>query len=140
MPTPTTAATNGLPAAQILRSTTADRIEKSQFIKLTAVKSGTSKKSGNRKLIAQSVSVDKAAPDRTKYTSTMEFLPGKRLKLSCSCSDFMFRWEFALFTRGAADIIYGNGDPPADKNPNLKPGCCKHLVAVLSKAQEKGLV
>ncbi len=134
------AARTGFSAARILRATPPDRIERSSFIKLTSVKTGVSKSSGKRKIIAQSVSIDKKSPDRTKYVSSVEFHGDDRVKVSCSCSDFTFRWEYALAEKGGADIVYGNGDPPVDRNPSMKPGCCKHVVALLFLSQERGLL
>lgn len=138
--TPVHAARTGFSVARILRATPTDRIERSSNIKLTAVKTGVSKSTGKRKILAQSVSIDKKSPDRTKYISSIEFHGDDRVKVSCSCSDFMFRWEYALTAKGGADIVYGNGDPPVDKNPSMKPGCCKHLVALIFLAQERKLV
>jgi hypothetical protein len=134
------AAKSGFSCARILRATPPDRVDKSAFIKLTSVKSGTSKATGKRKLLAQSVSIDKKAPDRTKYVNSMEFHGEDRVKLSCSCSDFTFRWEYALAQKGGADIFYSNGEPPVDRNPQMKPGCCKHLVALILMAKDRGLL
>lgn len=54
------------------------------------------------------------------------------VEVSCTCSDFVFGgWEYALFKKGAAKIIYGNGEPPKIKNPTMLPGACKHLVGLL---------
>lgn len=55
----------------------------------------------------------------------------KRVQVSCDCEDFCFTWEVALWSWGAAKIIYSNGEHPIVKNPGLVPGCCKHVVAVL---------
>ena len=65
------------------------------------------------------------AKDQNKYVSSVKFL-NKKLdcKVSCSCPDFMYRWEFALAQAGAADIIYGNGEPANETNPGNKPGLC----------------
>jgi hypothetical protein len=136
----TKAGKTGFSVARILRATLPDRIDKSAYVKLTSVKTGVSKSSGKRKIIAQAVSIDKKSPDRVKYNASLEFHGDDRVKLSCSCSDFLFRWEYALTQKGGADIVYGDGDPPDDKNPSQKPGCCKHLVALIFVAQERGLL
>lgn len=130
----------GFSAARMLRATPADRFEKSQFIKLASVKSGVSRTSGRKKILAQTVSIDKKAPDRTKYITSIEIFSRQNIKVSCSCSDFMFRWEYALEKKGGADLVYGNGDPPVDRNPALKPGVCKHLLALIDRAKEKSLI
>ena len=137
---PVEAARTGFSVARILRATPSDRIERSAYVKLLSVKTGVSKSSGKRKILAQSVSINKKTPDRTKYVSSLELHGDDRVKLSCSCSDFTFRWEYALAAKGGADIVYGNGDAPVDRNPQLKPGCCKHLVALIFLAQERNLL
>lgn len=54
------------------------------------------------------------------------------VEVSCSCGDFLFKgFEYALMKKGAAKIIYGNGEPPKITNPKLIPGVCKHLAGVL---------
>lgn len=63
-----------------------------------------------------------------KYVTMMIFLDTNlNVKISCSCPDFLYRWEWALHNRGAADIEYSNGDFPDITNPKYKPACCKHL-------------
>lgn len=79
------------------------------------------------------------ARDQNRYTSSVKFLKKSPMyvKVSCSCPDFLYRWEFALEQVGAADIIYGNGEPPDDTNPKYNPSLCKHLVALRTKIKEK---
>lgn len=78
------------------------------------------------------------AKDQNKYVSSIKFL-NKQLdvKVSCSCPDFMFRWEWADAQVGAADIIYGNGEPPDETNPSHEIGLCKHLVALRKLIKER---
>lgn len=54
----------------------------------------------------------------------------KRVIVSCDCEDFLYTWEYALSTWGAARIKYSNGEPAVVKNPGNYPGMCKHLVEV----------
>ena len=56
-----------------------------------------------------------------------------RLKVSCDCGFFLYTCEVALFLRGAADIIYSNGEMPVRTNPKKVPLVCKHLYVVLSR-------
>lgn len=56
---------------------------------------------------------------------------GARLKVSCTCENWVFMWEFAAAKYGGADIIFGNGDPPIVTNPRHVVGCCKHLYRML---------
>lgn len=51
--------------------------------------------------------------------------------LSCDCEDHLFRWEYALAQIDASDIIYGNGEPPRERNPRLLKSCCKHALRAL---------
>jgi hypothetical protein len=69
------------------------------------------------------------AADR-KYHGTINKCPA--LILSCDCARFLFYYEVALKSRGAANIVYSNGENPSTTNPHLKPGICKHLIVVLN--------
>lgn len=53
------------------------------------------------------------------------------LRVACNCGNHLFQWEVALSYRNAADIIYSDGSYPIEKNPSLRPGCCKHIFKVL---------
>lgn len=77
--------------------------------------------------------------DHNKYVSSIKFLDKNlNVKVSCSCPDYTFAgWEYANHKQGASDIIYGNGEPPIEKNPNLKPGLCKHLLALRALIKQK---
>jgi len=76
--------------------------------------------------------------DQNKYTSSIKFLDRKyNIKCSCSCPDFMYRWEWANNQVGAADIIFGNGDPPDIQNPGHVPGMCKHLLRLRTEIKRR---
>lgn len=78
------------------------------------------------------------AKDQNKYVSSIKFLDRSlNVKVSCSCPDFMFRWEFALAQAGAADIIYGNGEPPDITNADQRPALCKHLLALRALLKDR---
>lgn len=53
------------------------------------------------------------------------------VKVSCDCPDFMYRFEVANNKKGASNITYSNGKDPNIRNPNKRPGICKHLLATL---------
>lgn len=53
----------------------------------------------------------------------------KNVVLSCSCPDFMYRHEVALYRRGGAEIEYSNGRLPKITNPKYRATCCKHCLA-----------
>ncbi len=63
----------------------------------------------------------------------------KRVQIDCDCADYLYTWEVALWTYGAAKIRRSNGEHPEVKNPGLVPGCCKHLTAVLKLIRENEL-
>lgn len=52
------------------------------------------------------------------------------VRVACSCPDFWATWEVALTHKGAAIIQYSNGEHPEVRNPNLRPGMCKHLLGL----------
>jgi hypothetical protein len=58
---------------------------------------------------------------------------------SCDCQRFLFMYEYALWKRGAAELRFGNGEPPVKTNPRMRPGCCKHFkrVYVFMKSNKK---
>ena len=71
-----------------------------------------------------------------RYDTEITFLynrhdvPTENVKVTCGCDDFKYTWEYALNHAGAADIIHCNGEPPEEKNPQMIPGLCKHLIAM----------
>jgi hypothetical protein len=52
------------------------------------------------------------------------------VELSCSCPDFKYRWEVANNKVGSAQIFHSNGKKPNQTNPTMRPGLCKHLIAL----------
>jgi len=72
-----------------------------------------------------------------KHYQEIEILSGDsisnkdKLKVSCDCGFFQYTCEVALFLRGAADIIYSNGEMPVHTNPKKVPLVCKHLYVSL---------
>jgi len=77
-------------------------------------------------------------PDRTRYVTVVEFIDKKlHVNVSCSCPDFMYRYEYALHKRKAADLEYSNGQPPDMTNPTQVVGQCKHLVALYLKLRNQ---
>lgn len=69
--------------------------------------------------------------DRETYVSVITFKDNKlNVTVACSCGDHLYRHEVALWSKGAADIIYSNGDFPVITNPELQIRMCKHLCAL----------
>jgi len=113
----------------IMRNTPPGRVKGSTEVRITHV-------------IAQpsipSVTTQTYTPGhKDKYKTSVAFkrdVKGKLLKyvqVSCSCPDFMYTWEVALHNKGAAPIMYSNGEPPEERNPKELSGVCKHLYAVM---------
>lgn len=63
----------------------------------------------------------------------------KKIKVSCSCEFFTFYSEYALWTWGAANIRFSNGDPAVVRNPGNHPIVCKHLAQVLDSIRQHNL-
>lgn len=66
------------------------------------------------------------------------------LQVKCSCSDFY--WRFATWNAMNQSLI---GDPPPpyvkksnrpDVNPNQTPGICKHIMAVVNRMRQDGIL
>lgn len=133
----------GMTLTQILRNTTASRIELSANVAVRNLKFGISKKLQIPKAIAQCYSRDKGSNGKLqlfKYATMVEFHPGNLVKVGCSCPDHLYRWEYALARRNASYITYSNGEPPTDTNPKLVPGMCKHCVALVTALKKQKLL
>lgn len=117
---------------QIWQVTPGDRKERAQDVRVTKIRYGLNKltKLPTALSTTYSVEIQNGRPKQFKYVTLIEFLPKKHVKLSCSCGDFTFRWEYALWKKGAADLRHSNGEPPIDRNPALRPACCKHCLAL----------
>jgi hypothetical protein len=127
---------------QILKYTSADRIEKSKFVKVVGLKYGVHKHTGIPMCVSNTYSPEntKNGPKYFKYVTKIEFLPKGYVKLGCSCGDFKFRAEYVLHRYGAADIMYSNGEPPKETNPSMIPMACKHCVALFHTMLAKKLI
>jgi hypothetical protein len=119
----------------ILRTTPANRFNSANHVKISKIK--VSRKGG---VAVKAVARSFTPGSSSSYDSEIQFLPGNSVKLSCSCDDFLFRFEYALFRRGAADIRHSNGEPPEIRNPAFTPGCCKHLIALREVLVDKGIM
>lgn len=63
----------------------------------------------------------------------------KKVLIQCSCENFVYVFEYANASVGASRLIYSNGEYPHMTNPQLAPGCCKHVIALAKIAIEKNL-
>ncbi len=130
---------------QIARRTNNFRRMGSKFVRFTDTKKGYLS-NGNGYIAAASYSthrIDSAGrayvnQQPSKYVTVFEFLDTQlHVNISCSCEDNTYRWEWALWNRGAAEIEYSNGDAPDIRNPTYKAACCKHAYALYQKIKPK---
>lgn len=113
-----------------------------RFVKVVAYKAGRDKKgfatAMAKTYTSQEVNVHKkvvTSKDQNRYVSSFKFLDKKlHVECSCSCPDFMYRFEFNLARVGAARIIYGNGEEPTMYH---EIGLCKHLIALRAIIKKK---
>lgn len=63
----------------------------------------------------------------------------RKVLAQCTCEAYVYNFEYANCRRGAAYMIYCNGEPPVWTNPGLAPGLCKHLIALAKIAIEENL-
>jgi len=125
---------DGLSAHYMLRRTPKYVRARGGFVKMISTKSL------KRRPLWRTVTRTNVLGERPrKHHQEIEILSGEsitdkgRLKVSCDCGFFMYTCEVALFLRGAADIIYSNGEMPVYTNPKKVPLVCKHLYVVLSR-------
>ncbi len=133
----------------ILANCTRDRLLLARDVTIKTVTEGHDKGTGGPVVRAKTTSLRDAKGKRRDkpptYTTEVRGLDsGKPLsrqyvEVACSCEDFVFGgWEYALNKRGAAQIRYGNGEPPVEKNPRLVPGACKHLIRLFDYILRSG--
>ena len=123
---------------QILSATPASRKELAEDVRVRNLKIGTSKTKGVPVATAKTLSIDpkSGVKKMSQYVTFIEYYPSREVKVSCSCEDFLYRWEYVLAKKGASYITYSNGEKSRQTNPANIPGCCKHVVA-LHKAVQK---
>ncbi len=131
-----------LTATQIMQKTPLSRRRGSEYVRIKEVKLV---KKGERRIAraktssTHDINGNKKAGGFTTYVTSVEPL-GRYVKISCTCDDFLFTWEYALEKQGAADINYSNAEPPIEKNPRLIGGSCKHLYKFLSLLKSRSIV
>jgi hypothetical protein len=86
----------------------------------------------------------------TKYRQTFEnldettdsFSNSKWIKVSCSCPDFKYRRDYALYERGSSDLKFSTDEPPDETNPIIGGkrnwGVCKHLFRCMQTIVQTG--
>jgi hypothetical protein len=49
----------------------------------------------------------------------------------CDCDYFKYFLEYSMAVKGASDHLDAFRQPPVEKNPQMLPGACKHILAIL---------
>ncbi len=70
-------------------------------------------------------------------SQTLPICRQKRVLVSCSCADWVYRWEYANAVHGATRVIYGNGQAPRMTNAGNAYGLCKHTLGLADLIMEK---
>lgn len=124
---------------QIMKKTELGRQDRATLTKVVSLRYGISKKTGFPKAVAKVYSKKSGEASGTHYGCAVTCQDEKsHVKISCSCPDFVFSGsEYLLYKQGAADLIYGNGEPPVSK-PDARPGACKHLVSMFKELHSQG--
>lgn len=130
-----------LTLTKIIRSIDPERIQRSILVKVTSLRYGWHKKTGNRMAICKTSTpaVRKGRRVLEQYVTTIEWIDEKKeyVKVHCNCADFWARWEYVLHKNGAADIVNSDGTAPDHTNPSQHLGCCKHVAAMVAVLQKK---
>lgn len=131
---------------QLLKQTTGDRKQRANYVKILKMKTGHEKDTGfgfvagvtySSKLVNEKGKLV-TNPNPTHYVSVITFIDKKlHCRVSCSCSDNLFRWEWSNTNKDASEIEYCNGLAPDTTNPTHNPGLCKHLCALYMRIQPK---
>lgn len=126
-----------LTLAQLLRHTPAYVQKGSRNTKILNAKVVRMKQGGYKKLKAEVLRVSNDGVKHNKHKlEIMSLTPGPDgklskgpVKVSCDCEAFLY-WgiEYVLHQHGAADIKYGNGEPPTTRNPAQVIFLCPHLT------------
>lgn len=117
--------------ADILKNIEWGRKQRSEYVRIISYRFGFKRSDMLPKAVAKAYSKREGYTSAYRYICTVECLNAKsHVKVSCSCPDFCFQYEYVLAKKGAADIIYCNGERP--QHPN-KPGCCKHIFMLIKE-------
>lgn len=67
------------------------------------------------------------------YTKNMK----SSVWVSCQCDYYKYNLEYVNAKLGASDHLYAWQQPPKITNPNMVPGACKHILAILDDAMRR---
>jgi hypothetical protein len=115
----------GLSVKELLNGTPIGRRLDAALVHITKFAKGVSAKSGFPGVSAKT-GAGRVVYD-TQIIGTAHGIPlmkQQAVRVSCSCPDYMFNFEYANAHHQAGIVRYGNGDPPLNTNPSLTPGLC----------------
>lgn len=122
--------------AQILKNIEWGRKQRAEFVRIISYRYGYKRSNLMPKAIAKAYSKRDGYTSAYKYVCSIECVDSKsNVKVSCSCPDFCFQYEYVLARRNAADIVYCNGEAPQEPK---KPGCCKHIFMLVKELRANG--
>lgn len=135
---------------KILRRTPPNWLANSEDCRISRYKKIVDKEDSNPVVLSIVYSLFDSKGERKKdpveHRCYIKGLNGKKkdiissnVEMSCDCEAFMYWSEVALNKKGAAPIIFSNGDDPVTRNPSLTPFPCKHLVRVAIMILNRGM-
>jgi hypothetical protein len=113
--------------------------------KIYKAKVGTSKKTGATRVRALVYRIQDSGKKSPKHKVEISGkAPGKLatvdVLVQCDCGLQVYHGaEWVLAQKGAARIIYGNGDPPDQTNPAYRPYICHHLIKLANSIIRKDI-
>lgn len=110
---------------------------------VTVVKLGLSKRNPNL-ILSETRTMDRSAKKvKIRYWKhrVLRLEPEKKfseskIKAYCQCPDYLMVWEYVAARRGNTDLMFGNGEPPVERNPNMRMGACKHLLTLFKTIKQ----
>lgn len=123
-----------------------DRFDRATNVRVSQLKRGVSKEDGSIVFLSRTLTIFRDSRtgrlSHERHVTSIDFpvhrgQQGAYVRLSCSCLDFCMRWEYNLAKKGAAKIVYGNGEAPKEYIPI---GLCMHTIALTSRLANDGFL
>lgn len=129
--------------SQMLQATPADIRRNARYVKVLVKTASFLKKDKSKRVVELTARSSPAHGSGLPHKVTIKFhgkttdkteLIRSPVWVSCDCEWFQYNCEVALFHKKSTDIIHSNGAMPTDRNKQLKPWICKHIIAALPTA------
>lgn len=129
-----------LSVSQMLKVTKAITKKRSSLVKILKVKKAVTFAGKSYYVLEARTSKDVHQAEVILYNDkiTKANLGRTKAWVSCSCGDFIYRCEHALYLKGSTSKFYTKGKLPGDGvtgipvNPRNIPWICKHLVKIFA--------